>query len=241
VFSVETKKTYSADLEHRRGWFFLIGLLIAGGLFALVLMVPLSLGDDEVDAELLESIVQDMEFKPDRPADNMIAYEAPKPKTPEVKAKINVVEEAPLQEIPERLVKSQESQLDGEGAVKDSADQAKALSPVAVDNKDNPLNFRVVERLPEFPGGSVEFMKWLTRNLKYPESARQQKVQGKVVVSFVINADGKTSDVKVLTKVHPLLDREALRVIRMMPEWKPGEDKGKPCSTMIAIPVVFAL
>jgi protein TonB len=47
--------------------------------------------------------------------------------------------------------------------------------------------------------------------------------------------------VKVLTKVHPLLDREALRVIRMMPEWKPGEDKGKPCSTMIAIPVVFAL
>ena len=182
-----------------------------------------------------------MEFKPDRPADNMIAYEVPKPKVPEVKAKVNIVEEAKPQEIPERLVKNQESQLDSEGALKDSTEQTKALSPVAVDNKDNPLNFRVVERLPEFPGGSVEFMKWLTRNLNYPEKARQQKVQGKVVVSFVVNADGKTSDVKVITKVHPLLDREALRVIRMMPEWKPGEDKGKPCSTMIAIPVVFAL
>ena len=238
---METKKTYKADLEHRRGWFFLVGLLIAGGLFALALMVPLTPSDDEIDADLLESIVQDMEFKPDRPADNMIAYESPKPKAPEVKAKINVVEETKLQELPEQLVKSQESQLDGEGATKDSTEHTKALLPVAVDNKDNPLNFRVVERLPEFPGGSVEFMKWLTRNLNYPELARQQKIQGKVVVAFVVNADGKTSDVKVVTKVHPLLDREALRVIRMMPEWKPGEDNGKPCRTMIAIPVVFAL
>jgi protein TonB len=84
-------------------------------------------------------------------------------------------------------------------------------------------------------------MKWLTRNLKYPASAQQQKIEGRVVVSFIINKDGTTSDIKVTKSATPVLDREALRVIRMMPKWKAGEDHGKPCRTMMAIPVVFAL
>lgn len=99
---------------------------------------------------MLEKIVQDMEFKPNKPADNMIAYQVPEPKTKEIKAKINVVEKKVVEELPEQLVKSQEAQLDGEGAQKQEED-TKAIVPVAVDEKDNPLNFRVVERLPEFP------------------------------------------------------------------------------------------
>jgi len=237
---VEIKKSYQADLEHRRGWFFLIGLAVSACLFALSLAISVSPGDEEVDAEMLEKIVQDMEFKPNKPADNMIAYQVPEPKTKEMKAKINVVEKKVVEEVPEQLVKSQEAQLDGEGAQKQEED-TKAIVPVAVDEKDNPLNFRVVERLPEFPGGSVEFMKWLTRNLNYPSTAQSRKIQGRVVVSFIVNKDGKVSDVMVLKSAHPLLDREALRVIRMMPDWKAGEDKGKPCRTMMAIPVVFAL
>ena len=237
---MEIKKSYNADLEHRRGWFFLGGFALALGLMALVLMIPVAPGDEEIDADMLESIVQDMEFKPNRQADDMIAYQAPAPKEPPVKTKINVVDEPLLQDVPERLVKNQEAQLDGEGLEADKAEQT-PLSPVAVDDKDNPLNFRVVERLPEFPGGSVEFMKWLTKNLRYPASAQRLKIQGRVLVSFIVNKDGTTSDAKVVKSANAELDREALRVIRMMPKWKPGEDKGTPCRTMVAIPVVFAL
>jgi protein TonB len=98
-----------------------------------------------------------------------------------------------------------------------------------------------VEQLPEFPGGMVEFMKWLTKNLKYPPSAQNRKVQGRVVVSFIVNKDGTIADAKVVKPVDPTLDREAMRVVRMMPNWKPGLQMGKPCRTMFAIPIVFKL
>ena len=106
---------------------------------------------------------------------------------------------------------------------------------------DNPLNFQVVERLPEFPGGMVELMKWLTRTLKYPEFARQHKQQGRVMVSFIINKDGTIANPKIVQSVSAELDREALRVVRAMPAWKPGEDRGKPCRTLFCLPIVFKL
>lgn len=93
------------------------------------------------------------------------------------------------------------------------------------DADDRPRDFRVVEQLPEFPGGMEAFVQWLTTNLKYPRAARDRKTEGKVVVSFIINRDGSIADVKVAKAVDPLLDREALRVVRMMPKWKPGLEK----------------
>jgi protein TonB len=234
---VEIKKSYRADLEHRRGWFFLIGLAVAIGLIALAMNISFNPGEEKMDEEMLEKIVQDLELK--RPDENMMAYQMPEEK-PEMKAKLNVVETPKTEEMTEELKKDQEKQLDGEGA-KEEKEKAEPIIPPEVEDKENPLNFRVVERLPEFPGGPVEFMKWLTRNLKYPASAQQQKIEGRVVVSFIINKDGTTSDIKVTKSATPVLDREALRVIRMMPKWKAGEDHGKPCRTMMAIPVVFAL
>nr|WP_303657207.1 energy transducer TonB [Leyella lascolaii] len=85
------------------------------------------------------------------------------------------------------------------------------------------------------------FIQWLSVNLRYPEQARDRKIQGKVVVSFIVNEDGSISDAKVMKGVNPLLDREAMRVIGMMPKWKPGVDKDKPCRTMFAIPIVFKI
>ena len=84
-------------------------------------------------------------------------------------------------------------------------------------------------------------MTWLTKNLKYPASAKQQKIQGTVVVSFIVNKDGSVASTKVSISVDPLLDNEALRVMKMMPKWKPGMDKNKVCRTMIAVPIVFQL
>ena len=103
------------------------------------------------------------------------------------------------------------------------------------------LVIRTVEKLPEFQGGIVQFMKWLTRNLRYPPTAQSQRIQGKVVISFIVNKDGSIASPTIVRSVDPILDREALRVIKMMPPWKPGLQDGEPCRTMIAIPVNFQL
>lgn len=113
--------------------------------------------------------------------------------------------------------------------------------PAAVDMYDEPLDFRVVEDLPQFPGGAVEFMKWLTKNLKYPAVAQQRKVQGRVVAQFIVNQDGSVSDIQVVEKLSAECDREALRVLRMMPKWQPGVMDAKPCRTKVCIPIVFKL
>ena len=95
--------------------------------------------------------------------------------------------------------------------------------------------------MPEFPGGASAFIQWLTQQLQYPASVQSRKIQGKVVVSFIVNKDGSIADVKLEKSVNPLLDREALRVIRMMPNWKPGVQNNQPCRTMVAVPVVFRI
>ena len=113
--------------------------------------------------------------------------------------------------------------------------------PEAVDMYNEPLDYRVVEDLPQFPGGAVEFMKWLTKNLKYPATAQQRKVQGRVVAQFIVNTDGSVSDIQVVERLSAECDREALRVLRMMPKWQPGLMNAKPCRTKVCIPIVFKL
>lgn len=99
--------------------------------------------------------------------------------------------------------------------------------------------FRVIEQLPEFPGGATEYMKWLTRNLRYPTSAEELKVDGKVIVRFIVNKNGSISDIKIIKSLDPDCDKEVLRVMNKMPRWKPGTEKGRPVRTEYVIPVVF--
>ena len=121
------------------------------------------------------------------------------------------------------------------------AEEKQEELPEAVDMYDEPVDIRVVEDLPQFPGGAVEFMKWLTRNLKYPANAQQRKVQGRVVAQFVINTDGSISDLTLVEHLDAQCDREALRVLRLMPKWQPGVMDAKPCRTKVCIPIVFKL
>ena len=120
------------------------------------------------------------------------------------------------------------------------AEDDKALAPLNVDPQ-NPLNFHVVEDLPKYPGGAVELMKWLTKNLRYPPVAQQQKVQGKVVAVFYVEKDGSITGVNVVRSLSPECDREALRVLKMMPNWTPGIQHDEPCRTKVQIPIVFKL
>jgi protein TonB len=82
-------------------------------------------------------------------------------------------------------------------------------------------------------------MKWLTKNLKYPASAQQQNIKGKVVAQFIVNTDGSVSDLEVVQHLNAACDNEVLRVLRMMPNWQAGIMNAKPCRTKVCIPIVF--
>ena len=99
----------------------------------------------------------------------------------------------------------------------------------------------VVEDAPEFPGGINALLEYLKKNIKYPDICRDNNIQGRVIVSFVVNKDGKIVDPEVVKGVNPSLDKEALRVISTMPNWKPGYQRGKPVRVKYSVPVNFRL
>ncbi len=106
---------------------------------------------------------------------------------------------------------------------------------------DEPIDFYKVEKKPEFPGGEKAFYKYLSDNIKYPESALKNKIQGTVWVKFIIEKDGSISNIKAIRKVNPDLDKEAVRVIKSMPKWKPGKQNGKPVRVSYQVPIRFSL
>ena len=186
---------------------------------------------------MLDSAFDDyaMDLEIDKEKDDMISAALPQEKKQkqEESTKLNKVDET-TEEAPELIdpVQQQEEQKDVELTEEE---------PPINRNGDDEDVLRVVEELPQYPGGMVEFMKWLTAQLHYPDQALKQKLQGKVIISFIVNKDGSLSDLKLVQSAGKLLDDEALRVARLMPKWKPGIDKGKPCRSMIAIPIVFEI
>jgi len=99
----------------------------------------------------------------------------------------------------------------------------------------------IVEELPSFPGGEEAMREFLRQNLRYPAIAQEIGIQGKVFVRFVVKKDGSISNASIVRGVHTSLDNEALRVIRSMPNWEPGEHKGQKVSVSYVIPVSFKL
>lgn len=236
---MELRKTRKADIEQYRTMAFLIGLVIAMSLLFVALEFSYGVVDDDTADDSDNAFIEELEIQPVMPAQNMVAL---KEESKDAQSdKIVAAEDNTVKT--EDVAKEPSEGGDGNDAGKEEVQEKNpetAVSPIAVD-KDNPLNFHVMEELPQFPGGAVEMMKWLTKNLKYPENAQRRKKQGKVVVQFDININGKISDIKVIQSVDPQLDHEALRVIRMMPDWKPGVQNDKPCRTRVVIPVWFRL
>ena len=103
------------------------------------------------------------------------------------------------------------------------------------------LIFTVVEEMPEFTGGMGECMKFINKNIQYPPEAIEKEIQGRVIVQMVITDEGDVTDAKVVRGVDPLLDKEALRVINLMPKWKPGKQRGKAVNVKYTVPVMFRL
>ena len=101
--------------------------------------------------------------------------------------------------------------------------------------------FQVVEEAPEFPGGMQACMVFLAKNIKYPVSAQEAKIEGRVIVQFVVKKDGTIADPIIMRGVSPELDAEALRVVSLMPNWKPGRQRGKAVNVKYTIPIMFRL
>lgn len=101
--------------------------------------------------------------------------------------------------------------------------------------------YTVVQEMPEFKGGREKLFSYLVENIKYPEEAKKKGTQGTVFVTFVITKTGKVENVSILRGVDPLLDKEALRVVKMMPDWNPGKEKGKQVNVQFNLPIKFSL
>jgi len=228
---MEIKKSPRADLEKDKQLSWLMGLVIA----LAVLFVGFEYGtrDLEVATDDGSGVVIDEEE-----IDITLQNEPPPPppepeviKAPEI---IEIVEDN--QEVEDVEIQSSE----------DDASKAQTnvyVAPVVEEEEEEDENFVfiTVEHMPEFPGGDAALLKWIADHINYPTIAQENGIQGRVSCSFTVNADGSVEDVKVARSVDPNLDKEAVRVLSMLPKFKPGEQRGKKVRVKYSVPVRFRL
>jgi protein TonB len=227
---MEVKKSNTANLENQRVQGFLLGLIVV--LAAVFVALEWNSSDSGwtffADDEDLEAEMELSPLKRDQDEIPMMLPQEQKAEQPKSE-QLNLVDEDV--ELPPPVEPELMEKPDPEAEAEEK--------PEVVDMYNEPIDFRVVEDLPQFPGGAAEFMKWLTKNLKYPALAQKRKVKGRVVAQFVVNTDGSISDLELTEKLETSCDNEVLRVLRMMPKWQAGMMNAKPCRTKVCIPVVF--
>jgi protein TonB len=230
---MEVKKSRAADLE--RGWAqrMLLGTMVALAVLFVGLEITITPDDPLDDPELLARLETEMELpalmQQEEEMTAAVIVE-PKPAT-----KLVVVDE--MEQMKEWMRDDELMETDLDEELEELAEELREMEPPPSD--EDAVSLRIAEDAPQFPGGPVAMMKWLTRNLHYPKALEPQHVQGKVVAEFIVNEDGSIAYVKVTSGLHPLCDAEVLRVLRMMPRWKPGVMDGEPCRTKVCVPVVF--
>ena len=109
------------------------------------------------------------------------------------------------------------------------------------ERKDTINVYDCVEQMPFFPGGSQKLKEFIEENLRYPKELEETCVQGRVIVRFIVERNGKLSNVKVVKSVHPALDKEAIRIVKLMPRWIPGRQNGITVRVKCYIPIIFRL
>ncbi|MBD9180426.1 MAG: energy transducer TonB [Odoribacter splanchnicus] len=227
---MEIKKSPKADLEGKKGLFFEIGLALALAVLLFAFEWKSSAGEVSTFQTVPEEQVEE-EIIPI--TQQMLKPPPPPPPAPKLTDLMEIVDDA--------------STIDEDLEILDAEDDSEN-KPV-----ENPSDFgeygdeetgdddifQIVEDVPTFPFGDVS--KWIAKNVKYPQIAAENNIQGKVFMNFVIEKDGSITDVKVLRGVDPALDKEAIRVIKSMPKWKPGKQRGKPVRVSFNLPITFTL
>ena len=231
---MEVKKSPKADLEGGIGMSILMGMIV--GLAVLFVGFEWSTKDVQVVTadEGVADIIAEEEIEITRPENT--PPPPPPPPAPAVTEVLNVVDDDV--ELEQQDIISSEDDA--------SAAQTETfVAPVVEEEEEEEESaqqiFTVVEKQPEFPGGTAELFKYLSKAIKYPVIAQENGIQGRVVCSFVVNRDGSIVDIQVMRGVDPSLDKEAVRVISEMPKWKPGEQRGKPVRVRFILPVQFRL
>ena len=231
---MEVKKSRGADLENLRVQGFLLGLVVV--LAALFVALEWNSSDSGwAFFEAEDDLEAEMELSPlkrDKDEIPMMLPQEQQVEQPKSEQLRLVDDDVELTFEPEPVERPEE-QKDQKAVDEDK--------PEVVDMYNEPVDFRVVEDLPQFPGGASEFMKWLTKNLKYPASAQKKQVRGRVVAQCIVNTAGSVSDLELTEHLEAACDREVLRVLRMMPNWQAGVMNAKPCRTKVCIPIVFNL
>lgn len=227
---MELKKNPKADLENRRGLYLEIGLVVI--LVAALVAFNVKSYDKEekvqfereASAEQEEIIIQTQQDELPPP---------PPPEQPEVTTEFEVVEDDA--EVKNELVVNAEVTEETKNI---------EITPVKIEEEEEEEEtqiFTVVENDPEFPGGQDAMYKYLGQNIKYPQLARDNNITGTVYVTFVVERDGSITGCKVLRDIGGGCGQEAIRVVKSMPKWTPGKQRGKAVRVQFNLPVRFNL
>ncbi len=226
---MELKKNPKFDLERYKSSFTLIGLSVVLGLTLVAFnwQIPFESGEQfsitevEAEDEMVEITRQDIEQPPEPEP------EPEQQKTPEI---INIVDNS--EDIVENFDFDMETEEEAEVEIVETVEE---------EEQEEPTVFVTVEEMPEFPGGTVALRNYIAKNVKYPVVAKENNIQGTVYLRFVVNKKGKVGKVELQRGVDPLLDEEAIKVIKSLPDFKPGKQGGRNVSVWFAVPVKFQL
>lgn len=229
---MEPKKTPKADLESKKGLFMEIGLAVALGL-TLAAFEWSSRDEKAIIMEVQEEVAVEEELIPITTQEEI--KPPPPPPPPPVADALTIVDDDT--EI------ADEFDLQDTEMNEDSEVEFRPVETVEVEEEEETSNevFLIVEQMPVFPGGDAELRKFLATQVKYPVIAQENGIQGRVFVKFVIAADGSVTNVEVARPFDPNLDKEAVRVVKSMPKWTPGKQRGKAVRVSYTVPINFVL
>jgi len=216
---MEPKKNPDISLEKKKGLFFQIGLVIT---LVIVLGAFEWKSYDKVAYNLGQLNLDDLEEEIIPITKQEVKPPPPPPPPPEV---IEIVED--------------DVEIEDEIEIEDTESDEDV--EIEIEEEDDEEFFMVVENMPEFPGGDLGLMKYIQKNVKYPAIAKEYNITGKVYVSFIVDKKGSVTNVKIVRGVDKNLDAEAMRVVKSLPKYRPGKQRGKSVRVMFTIPINFTL
>ncbi|MEO9482964.1 MAG: TonB family protein [Ekhidna sp.] len=227
---MELKKNEKYDLESKRPLFFGIGMIISLCLTLLAFewkspIDPVVKHEDPIDDPWY--VIDEIQITKQK------LPEIPKPKVKkQIVSELNQIKE--VEKLTETLQNDPVIEIDSEPVEIDFGE------PVLSDEiTDDP--FLIVENMPMFPGGNAALLGFITKNIKYPRAAQQIGIEGRVYLKFVIDTDGSITDIELVKGIGAGCDEEAIRVLKLMPKFTPGKQRGVPVKVQMQLPVTFRL
>lgn len=224
---MQIKKSQHASLEDKKIIYVLMGFVFVLSLCYVAF--------EWTEKEVTKYEVTDDEFLFEEEVEiQQTTQETPPPPPPPA------VQEVEVLNVVEDNVETESIEINTE----DDKEEVVIAAPVEApeEEEEEEVIFVVVESMPEFPGGQQALFKYINENVKYPVIAQENGIQGRVICQFVVNKDGSIVDIEVVRSGgDPSLDKEAVRVIKSMPKWKPGKQRGKPVRVKFTVPINFKL